>query len=250
MPASKWLALPVSKMPRHERFSDTDIVKSWQKNVDAWTDAVRHGQIASRKQVTDQAIIDAILSCSPVAVLDVGCGEGWLVRELCARKIPAIGVDAIPAFIESARIAGGGEFHAISYEDIAAGKLDVAVDVAVCNFSLLGRESVEALFRVMPLLLEPHAVFIVQTLHPVMACGDLPYQDGWRKGTWDGFSADFTDPAPWYFRTMDSWIRMFTECGFRIREVREPVNPQTLKPASVIFFAEKMTGNDAVQVNR
>lgn len=220
-------------------FSDNAIVESWYRNVEPWTAAVRHGQIASRKQVTDQAIIDAILGCSPASVLDVGCGEGWLVRELCARNVPAIGVDAIPAFIEAARIAGDGEFHAISYEDIAAGKLDIVVHLAVCNFSLLGRESVEALFRAMPSLLEMHGVFIVQTLHPVVACGDLPYQDGWRKGTWDGFSADFTDPAPWYFRTMDSWIRLFTECGFRLREIHEPVNPETLKPASVIFIAEK-----------
>lgn len=227
----------------NDLFSDAAIVESWCKNVEPWTVAVRNGQIASRQQITNQAIIDAILSCSPVSVLDIGCGEGWLVRELCARKIPATGVDAIPAFIEAARIAGEGEFHAISYEDIAAGKLDIAVDVAVCNFSLLGRESVEALFRAIPSLLEPQGIVIVQTLHPVIACGDLSYQDGWRKGTWDGFSADFTDPAPWYFRTMDSWIRLFAECGFRLREVREPVNPETLKPASVIFIAEKMTNS-------
>lgn len=223
----------------HHLFSDKDIVESWHKNVDPWTAAVRDGQIASRQQVTDQAIIDAILSVAPSSVLDIGCGEGWLVRALCARKISAMGVDAVPAFIEAARLAGGGEFHAISYEEIAAGKLDISVHAAVCNFSLLGRESVEALLRAMPSLLEPRGVLIVQTLHPVIACGNLPYQDGWRAGSWAGFSADFTDPAPWYFRTMESWISLFTECGFRLREVREPVNPQTMKPASVIFIAEK-----------
>jgi 2-polyprenyl-3-methyl-5-hydroxy-6-metoxy-1,4-benzoquinol methylase len=234
----------------NDPFSDEAIVESWYKNVAPWTAAVRDGEIASRKQVTDQAIIDALLSCSPSSVLDIGCGEGWLVRELCARNIPVIGVDAVPAFIEAARLAGGGEFNAISYEDIAAGKLDRSVHVAACNFSLLGRESVEALLRAIPSLLEPHGVLIIQTLHPVIACGDLPYEDGWREGTWVGFSADFTDPAPWYFRTMDSWISLFTECGFRLREVREPVNPQTLVPASVIFIAEKMTNYDSVQVSQ
>ncbi|HQQ62991.1 MAG TPA: class I SAM-dependent methyltransferase [Pseudomonadales bacterium] len=234
----------------NDPFSDKDIVESWCKNVEPWTAAVRDGQIESRKQVTDQAIIDALLSCSPASVLDIGCGEGWLVRELCARKIRAIGVDAVPAFIEVARHTGGGDFHAISYEDIASGKLDISVHVVVCNFSMLGRESVEALFRAIPSLLEPQGVLIVQTLHPVMARGSLPYQDGWRAGTWAGFSADFTDPAPWYFRTMDSWTSLFTECGFWLREVREPVNPQTLKPASVIFIAEKMKDNVAAQVSQ
>lgn len=223
----------------NDPFSDKAIVESWFKNVDPWTAAVRDGQIASRKQVTDQAIIDALLSCTPSSVLDIGCGEGWLVRELFARKISATGVDAVPAFVEIARLAVGGEFHAISYEEIAAGKLDISVHAAVCNFSLLGKESVDALLRAIPSLLVPQGVLIIQTLHPVIACGDLPYQDGWRSGTWAGFSADFTDPAPWYFRTMESWVRLFTECGFRLREVREPVNPQTLKPASVIFIAQK-----------
>lgn len=223
----------------NDSFSDKAIVESWYKNVDPWTAAVRGGHIASRKQVTDHAIIDALLSCTPSSVLDIGCGEGWLVRELCARKISAVGVDAIPAFIEVARCFGSGEFHTVSYEDIAAGKLDISVHAAVCNFSLLGKESVETLLRAVPLLLESRGVLIIQTLHPVADCDDLPYQDGWRAGTWTGFSADFTDPAPWYFRTMESWTSLVTECGFRLREVREPVNPQTLKPVSVIFIAQK-----------
>jgi 2-polyprenyl-3-methyl-5-hydroxy-6-metoxy-1,4-benzoquinol methylase len=232
----------------NDPFSDKAIVESWYKNVVPWTAAVRDGQIESRQQVTNQAIIDAILSCSPPSVLDIGCGEGWLVRELCARKISAIGVDAVPAFIDVARRGGSGDFHAVSYEDIAAGKMDISVRVAVCNFSLLGRESVEALLRAIPSLLEPHGVLIIQTLHPVIACGDLPYQDGWRAGTWAGFSADFADPAPWYFRTMESWINLLAECGFRLREVREPVNPQTLKPASVIFMAQKRTQNAVLEL--
>lgn len=231
-------------------FSDKAIVESWYKNVVPWTTAVRDVKIESRQQVTNQAIIDAILSCSPTSVLDIGCGEGWLVRELCARKISAIGVDTVPAFIDVARLESSGEFYAISYEDIAAGNLNISVHVAVCNFSLLGRESVEALLRAVPSLLELRGVLIIQTLHPVIACGDLPYQDGWRAGSWEGFSADFTDPAPWYFRTMESWINLVTEYGFRLREVREPVNPQTLKPASVIFIAQKMTNNSEVQVRQ
>ncbi|MDB5977256.1 MAG: class SAM-dependent methyltransferase [Nevskia sp.] len=211
------------------------ILASWSKNVSAWTDAVRHSAIESRKLVTDRAVIDAILDAAPRSVLDIGCGEGWLVRQLAARGIPATGVDAIPGLVEQARGAGG-DFHAASYEDLAAGKLDLRFDLAVCNFALLGKESVEVLFDALPALLNPGGGFIVQTLHPASACGDAVYADGWREGSWNGFSADFTDPAPWYFRTLGSWIDLFRRHGFELRRMREPLHPLTQKPASVIFI--------------
>ena len=112
-------------------FSDAKIVESWRNNAPAWTVAVREGQVESRRQVTDQAIIDAILSRSPRSVLDMGCGEGWLARELVARNIDVLGIDVVPKFIEEAQRAGGGDFRVMSYEEIAAGNLDVSVDVVV-----------------------------------------------------------------------------------------------------------------------
>jgi len=223
---------------RMNPFSDAQIIDSWYKNASPWTAAVRQGQIESRRLVTDRAIISAILSRAPNCVLDIGCGEGWLARELAPRAIRVEGVDAIPELVQRAQNAGGGNFRVASYEDIAAGKLEISADTVVCNFALLGKQSVEGLFEAVPALLNRRGAFIVQTLHPVAACGDLPYQDGWRKGSWDGFSAGFTDPAPWYFRTLESWTRLFAGSGFRLLEVREPCHPKTQKPASVIFIAE------------
>ncbi|MCU0545765.1 MAG: class I SAM-dependent methyltransferase [Oscillatoriaceae cyanobacterium Prado104] len=222
-----------------DRLNDAQIIKSWEKNALAWTVAVREGQIESRKQITDRAIVDAILNCQPSSVLDLGCGEGWLVRELAARKITALGTDAVPAQIAAAQHFGSGDFRAISYEDISAGKLKVSVDVVVSNFSLLGKESVEGIFKAVPSLLNASGSFIVQTLHPVLVCGDFPYRDGWRDGSWAGFSKDFTEPAPWYFRTLESWIKLFVVSGFRLQEVREPLHPKTQTPASAIFIGDK-----------
>ena len=199
---------------------------------------MREGQIESRRKVTNQAIVDAILSRSPCSVLDIGCGEGWLARELAARNIHVVGVDAVPDFIEVAQRAGGGDFRMASYEEIAAGKVKLSVDVMVCNFALLGKESVEGVFMAAPSLLNPHGSFLMQTLHPVIACGDLPYQDGWREGSWAGFSSNFCDPAPWYFRTLESWIKLFVDSGLRLLEVREPIYPKTQKPTSVIYIAQ------------
>jgi 2-polyprenyl-3-methyl-5-hydroxy-6-metoxy-1,4-benzoquinol methylase len=218
--------------------SDAKIVESWRNNAHAWTSAVREQRIDSRALVTDRAIVDAVLARVPRLVLDIGCGEGWLARRLAGRGIQVLGVDVVAELIAHASAAGGGEFRVASYEQLAAGALDFTADAAVCNFSLLGHESVDTLFAAMHALLRPHGVVIIQTLHPVVACGQRPYQDGWREGSWAGFSVDFTDPAPWYFRTLASWLALLRTHGLRLLELREPIDPRTQQPASVIFIAD------------
>jgi 2-polyprenyl-3-methyl-5-hydroxy-6-metoxy-1,4-benzoquinol methylase len=217
--------------------SDARIVDSWTRNAAPWTDAVRENRIESRNLVTNRAIVDAVLSRAPRTILDIGCGEGWLVRALAQHGISGTGVDVVPSLIDQATSAGGGDFRVASYEEIADGLLDVKVDAVVANFSLIGEGSVEGVIRRTPELLERDGALIIQTLHPLVATGDQPYEDGWRHGSWAGFSSDFSDPAPWYFRTVETWKDLITECGFGSIEVREPLHPATGKPASIIFIA-------------
>lgn len=215
--------------------SDAKIIESWHTNAAPWTDAVRAGEIASRKLCTDRAIVDAVLDGAPRTALDVGCGEGWLARALAQRGVDVVGTDAIPALVERARQQGGGEFHTLTYAQLQGG-LERRFDAVICNFALLGEPSVRDVFSAVPALLQPGGRFVVQTLHPLVACGDQPYVDGWRHGSWAGFSDAFSDPAPWYFRTLESWTRLFREHSLTLREIREPVHPVTGRPASALFI--------------
>ena len=216
--------------------TDTAILDAWSRNADPWVTAVRDGEIASRVLVTNAAIVDAVRARHPRTAVDLGCGEGWLVRAL--PEVRMVGVDAILGLVEAARAAGGGEFRHLTYEQIAAGELDLSVDLAVCNFSLIGKEAVDGLFRAAPTYLREGGTMVVQTMHPLMACGEAPYADGWRSGSWAGFNEGFADAPPWYFRTMSSWIALFAAHGLRLVEMREPLHPETGKPVSLILVGK------------
>lgn len=216
------------------------ILQSWHTNAAAWSKAISESAIESRKLVTNKAIVDAIMQQQPYNVLDIGCGEGWLCRALQQYGIETTGIDAIPALIQSARQQSGGQFEIYSYQDLLAGKFHTPTpfDAIVFNFSLFGEGLVKELLEKLPAYLSPHGKLIIQTLHP-RASADQPYESGWRKGSWAGFSNEFTDPAPWYFRTFESWVALFKTTGYNIHQLLEPVHPHTRQPVSVIFICTR-----------
>lgn len=192
----------------------------------------------SRVYITNKAITDLILQKSPTSLLDIGCGEGWLARALNKSGVNVVGIDAIPELVAAATQAGGGIFKVVTYEGLIEGAIKEKFDIIVCNFSLLGNESVNGIFKYIPRLLNEGGYFIIQTIHPLVTCDGFKYSDGWRDGSWVGFSNRFINPAPWYFRTLETWKNLFLDNGFRLNQIVEPLNIKTKQPASIIFIGE------------
>ena len=91
--------------------------------------------------------------------------------------------------------------------------------------------------------LAPGGALVIQTVHPWTAAGDEPYADGWRTETFDAFGAEFAEPMPWYFRTLESWVDALHGAGFRLAALREPVHPGTRPPVSLLMVAEPVPGD-------
>ncbi len=215
------------------------IVRSWTDNASAWTQVVRDGLIPSRQAGTDAAIVDACMRLAPGPVLDVGCGEGWLVRALGARGIHATGVDVSAPLIEQASALGGGTFAVATYDQI---ERDPAVAAGpwrgiVCNFALLA-EPVHPLLSALRTRLAPAGTLVIQSVHPWSARGDAPYRSEWRTEAFDAFAVSFPTPMPWFYRTMGAWQEQLALAGLRIVRLDEPLHPSTGSPLSLLLHCE------------
>jgi 2-polyprenyl-3-methyl-5-hydroxy-6-metoxy-1,4-benzoquinol methylase len=219
---------------------ELQILNTWNLNAGAWINTIANNGIESRTLVTNNAMVDSIISLNPARILDLGCGEGWLIRAL-QEKLPNVdftGLDAVPALIDAAKsLSPGATFLIHSYQSIIQEQYCPATtfDLIAINFALFGEEIVPDLLMAIRHFISSGGHLVIQTLHPHIAHEEGPYADGWRQGNWKGFSEDFTTPAPWFFRTFESWISLFIKNGYPIKKILEPIHPVSLQPVSVIF---------------
>ncbi|MGJ8686031.1 MAG: class I SAM-dependent methyltransferase [Spongiibacteraceae bacterium] len=215
--------------------SDRQILESWQRNAAPWSRAVRNNAIASRVAVTNAAIVSAVSRLEPSSLLDVGCGEGWLLRELAGLPIKTYGIDGVAELIAQASAAGESDCYCMSYEDFAAGAWRISVAAMVFNFSLLGEDIVERVLPAASRQLDAGGHCIIQTLHPAFYNAGQNYQSGWREEQWQDIGDGSSGVAPWYFRTLSAWFALFARCDLRLVAIDEPTAASDAQPASIIF---------------
>lgn len=217
--------------------SSNPILKSWAVNAKKWIKTIENKEIESRQLVTNSAILQNILQLQPKTVLDLGCGEGWLVNTLVKHHINAIGIDATPALIKAAKSKGKGQFKVKDYKALIKGVhfKEAPFDLISINFALFENKKTAALIRRLTDYLNQNGKIIIQTLHPFSIATDAPYKSAWRKDSWNGLKRNFTQPYKWYFRTLEDWVKLFFKAGLVIEAIKEPIHPRTGRPASIVF---------------
>ncbi|MFP4090552.1 MAG: class I SAM-dependent methyltransferase [Cyclobacteriaceae bacterium] len=220
--------------------TESDILRSWDKNAQGWMQLIEENRIESRRLVTNDAIIRVLASLPISKLLDLGCGEGWLVRRMEALGLPCHGIDGSKSMIQLAIAKGGGSYQCLSYGGIIAGASieDSPFDAILLNFSLFDKDSTPALLQSLKAHLTKQGLIIIQSLHPDAIHAFEPSH--WKPNVWEGLPGTFSDAYPWYHRSMPDWKTLFTSCGLCIKRMEEPEHPQTQRPASVIFVLEAL----------
>ena len=200
---------------------DETLARSWEANAVNWTRVVRDGLIPSRSAGTDEAILSAIAEYAPRRLLDIGCGEGWLIRAATGRTgCAAVGIDGAAALIAAARAADpASRYLRMDYDIFTARNVDeigADFDVAVFNYALFA-EDIAPLLRAAAARLAPDGVIIIQTLHPAGQGAD-----GWRTEDFSTFAGGDWAPMPWYCRSMASWRAAIAAAALEVRDMREP----------------------------
>jgi SAM-dependent methyltransferase len=113
-------------------------VTGWLRGEEAWSEALA-----------------AIAEARPSRVLDAGCGDGRLTREIAAPRV--VGVDAAAAMVERAR-ERGVDARLARIEELPFP--DGAFDVVVCNWVLYHLPDVEAGVRELVRVLRPGGRFV------------------------------------------------------------------------------------------
>ena len=117
-----------------------------QEMAQYWVDAIRNNKDLIRKYVTNPALFDRLARLEGnLKVLDSGCGEGYVSRELARRGHKVVGIDMSQYIIEAAKEATVGNDQYIRADVLQMPFRDESFNCVVSNFLLVELEWKEIL---------------------------------------------------------------------------------------------------------
>lgn len=209
----------------------------YSPNAAYWVHIMRERLDRYRVDLTDPAVLAALGDVNGRAVLDAGCGEGYLSRELANRGATVTGIDLDPELIRAAQdleaVEGRGiDFHHGDVAAIPTG--DATFDRIVANHLLNDVEDIGPAVAELARVLRPGGHLVALVLHPAHYWGrsGLPEDDpAWpdlyftTRPREQSFNvAGLASPAPvraWY-RPLEDYGTAFTAAGLAITGLSEP----------------------------
>lgn len=217
---------------------DEQVSNAYDRNADYWIDIIRNQRDPYQIQLTDPALLQAVGSCRGLEILDAGCGEGYLARELLERGAARVtGIDTCQALVTAAtnHPAHDPDRSVFHHADVAnLPLLDNSVDLVVANRLPNGIRDPGRRFEEFVRVLRPAGRLIALGMHPCF------YTARTQRGEASGVVLDDyfgvrtveqrfdvegkVSPAASVqtFYSLEEYVGMITDAGFVIRKLREP----------------------------
>jgi ubiquinone/menaquinone biosynthesis C-methylase UbiE len=187
---------------------------------------------------------DAFFELVPEAgarTVEIGCGEGRVIRDLAARGHRAVGVDSSPSLVEAAReVDPGGEY--VLADATSLPFEDESFDLAVSYNALMDIDDMPGAVRETARVLQPGSPFCVCVTHPVNDAGRFEHGEpgaafhidvyrGRRRYdltvTHENATMRFVN---WCY-PLEGYTRALEDAGFLIEAFREPaVDKSSVSP--------------------
>jgi 2-polyprenyl-3-methyl-5-hydroxy-6-metoxy-1,4-benzoquinol methylase len=148
---------------------------SYAINAEFWVKIIREKLDRYRIELTDEVVLRAIGPCDDLKVLDAGCGEGYLSRELTRRGAKVTGLDQSVELIaagkaEAARLQLSIKHYVAEIETIPEN--DNTFDVVVCNHIMTDLSDPSPALKEIGRITKSGGKLVILMLHPCFYTGN------------------------------------------------------------------------------
>lgn len=250
-----------------EQVNLTETKNRWEKTshtIMKYYDATKDKGDRNRELVIDPALWKQLDEIKGLKILDAGCGNGYLSREMARKGAKVTGIDFSRNFIGYCRrkekeLQLGCKYEIGSLTDMAMFEVE-SFDIVVSNIVMVDVQDYKTAFKEINRILKPKGRFIWSNLHPVFGTNnqmfyrlpsDTPRNEERlfvmvdRYFDSGGMLVSWAKNKPiWQFhRTLQEYTQALFKAGFLIREIIEPKPSfEVLKenPRSLAFDTDRI----------
>ena len=226
-----------------------NVQESWNAKAEEWYVQVGMEGDTNRRFNSDPVLHRMLGDVAGLAVLDAGCGTGYLSLRLAEEGGRVTGVDLSPGMIAVAtRLAAErgmtADFRVDSCSQLATIP-DGSIDRIVSNYVLMDLPDIEGAIASFQRVLKPGGRAVLIFCHPCFGPPDGGFGrmlDGstiyrWSRSYFDRYHFEerwghFTTPFIAFHRPLSHYWKTFVRNGFTILDFDEPVIPDPAPPGA------------------
>lgn len=229
------ISLSILKRRSMSNFTLDETRDFWNRAADDWEIQVGDEGDLNRRVNSDSVLWNFAGDVAGLAVLDAGCGTGYLSKKLRDRGALVTGIDFSERMIEIAR----AKYPDIDFRVDSCSELrsvdDEQFDLVIANYLLMDTPDLRGTMNAFNRILKPDGAVVLVFSHPCFPQGraripengvEISYR--WSFSYFDARKladppwAHFKSEFIWFHRPLSDYWKAFTAAGFSVVDFEEP----------------------------